>query len=130
MLVCWLGAASRCTGVGAHGVGVLLQLSRWSFSSYLPSSSPGGLVRSIDATVNAYDDHMGGFFESSDELRDAADADTDALHALLITLWSKAVAQHGYTKKEWVALQQAIFSLQLMTPPDPIEPQPWNGNGC
>ena len=72
---------------------------------------------------------MSGFFESSDELRDAADADSDALHALLVRLWSKAVGQPHYVKAEWIALQQAIATLQAVTPFDPIEPAAWDDNG-
>lgn len=59
----------------------------------------------------------------------------DPLHALLHTLWSKAVGTKHYVKKEWCKLQQAIWSLQGLTP-TPLdslaEPMPYdpdsNGN--
>lgn len=53
----------------------------------------------------------------------------DDLHHLLHVLWSKAVNQPHYDKQEWIDLQQALFILEDATPLDPIEPEPWAGNG-
>ena len=50
----------------------------------------------------------------------------DYLHHLLHTLWSKAVGQPHYERNEWIALEQAIFTLIAMTPPDAIEPPKWS----